>query len=658
MFKRLWNFNYLYVVLLCVIGIQTVFLYFVSIPFFIASAVLFAIMTAVTATKILTVKKQFNELINSMNEELNNAASNALTTFSLPTIIVSSDDEIVWYNSAFSDKISSNPDALIGKNITEMIGESGFNELGEKRHSTIFYNEKTYDVYLSVHKLDSDIEQKIYCFVDFSELRRISKEYKLSRPIIALIAVDNLDDLTHNMRDSERNSVSSKIQNTLEDWFSSANGFSRKFSGERYIFIFEERDLNTYISNKFDILNRVRSIDLGDMGKATISIGIGCGNNLRESEEQAHQALDMALGRGGDQVAIKKRDNTFQFFGGLAGANEKRTRVRTRIVASALLELINSSEQVVLMGHKFADLDCYGSAFALCSAIKKHTGTKATVVIDKKTSLVYPLYERISALGSDLMIESSENIMDKVNKQTLLIILDTHRPSMLECPELLDLAGTTVVIDHHRKSVDHISNAVIFYHETSASSTAEMVSELLQYICENAVGRAEAEALLSGITLDTRNFCLNTGVRTFEASAFLRRRGADPIAVKKLFADSMENYKAKNSIISTAEQYREYAIAFNSNTDISNEEIKIISSQAADELLNISGVKASFVLSQIDDYINISARSFGEINVQLIVEKLGGGGHRNMAACQIKDVDFNIAKNMLIEAIDKLEEEN
>lgn len=656
MFKKLWNFNALYLVLLCFGGLQTICLFFVSKPLFLASLILLCILAVVTVVRMITTGRRFDDLINSMNEDLNNAASNALTSFVLPILIVSETDEIVWYNSRFAEQVNTDSDGLIGQNINQLLGENGSRDMREKRHATITYGNRIYDVYESVHMLDGEIEQKIYCFIDLTDLRRTASEYQLSRLLVAFIAIDNLDDLTRNMRDSERNTVSSRIQKVLEDWFATTNGFSRKLSGERYIFIFEERDLISFTAAKFEILGRIRSIDFGERGHATVSIGIGHGKNLRECEEQAAQALDMALGRGGDQVAIKKLDHSFQFFGGISGANEKRTRVRTRIVASALLELIQSSEQVVLMGHKFADLDCFGSAYALCSAIRKHTETPAYIAIRQKNALVHPLFDRIRTLGGDLMITEPEQLLERVNKQTLLIIVDTHRSMMLECPELLDLAGTVVVIDHHRKSVDHIANAVIFYHESAASSASEMVSELLQYISESAVGRAEAEAMLSGIMLDTRNYCMHTGVRTFEASAFLRRRGADPVAVKKLFADSMEHYKMKNAIIATAEQHNAYAIAMH-ESDISPEEIRIISSEAADELLNIAGVKASFVISRLPDHINISARSFGEINVQLIMERLGGGGHRTMAACQLLEQDMNEVKNLLIDAIHQQEED-
>ena len=657
MFKKLWNFNFLYIILLAFSAVQTALMFFLSEIFFYFSLILLVVLAVITFVKIFTVKRKVHDLIGAINDENDNTASNALSGFNLPVLIVSENDEIVWFNTRFYDTVNSDVDILVGENIASVVGTKGMEELKNSHYSTISYGNKIFDVYETEYPLNSTI-QRILCFVDLTTLRKTASEYKLSRPVMAFIVIDNLDDLTHNMRDGERNNVSSKIQNVLEDWFSTVNGISRKLSGERYLFIFEERDLISFTSSKFEILNRIRSIDFGDRGKATISIGIGHGNTFHECEEQASQALDMALGRGGDQVAIKKKDNSFQFFGGISNSNEKRTRVRTRIVASALLELINNSDRVVLMGHKFADLDCYGAAYALCSAIRKHTDTPAVIAMDKKTSLVHPLFERINSLGGDLMIADYRSIEHMITKNTLLIVLDTHRCQMLECADALSNVGNVVVIDHHRKSVDHIANAVIFYHETSASSASEMVCELLQYISETAVGRAEAEAMLAGIVLDTRNYCMNTGVRTFEASAFLRRRGADPIAVKKLFADTMEHHKDKNSIIATAEQYKNYAIAINENSELPTYQLRIISSQAADELLNISGVKASFVMSYVEDMINISARSYGEVNVQLIMEALGGGGHRTMSACQIKEKDFNIAKQMLLNAIDKNEEEN
>lgn len=656
MFKKLWNFNFLYIILLSFSAVQTLSLFFLSKQFFYVSLAIFVLLAVITFTRIFTVKRKVNDLIDSINDECDNTASNALSSFNIPVLIVSEEDEIVWFNSCFYNTISQEVDGLVGKSIIDVLGEKGTEDLKKSHYATISYSNRIFDVYETEHNLNSTV-QRILCFIDLTTLRKTASEYKLSRPVAAFIAIDNLDDLTRNMRDGERSNVASKIQNVLEDWFSTVNGISRRLSGERYLFIFEERDLISFTSNKFEILNHIRSIDFGDRGKATISIGIGHGKSLRECEEQASQALDMALGRGGDQVAIKKIDNTFQFFGGLSGGNEKRTRVRTRIVASALLELINSSDQVVLMGHKFADLDCYGAAYALCSAIRKHTDTPAIIALDQKTALVSSLFDRITSFGGDLMITDYRSMEHLITKNTLLIVLDTHRCQMLEYADILNKVDTVVVIDHHRKAVDHIANAVIFYHEASASSASEMVCELLQYISEGSVGRAEAEAMLAGIMLDTRNYCINTGVRTFEASAFLRRKGADPIAVKKLFADTMEHHKFKTSVIATADQYKNYAIAINDN-DLQPQQMRVVSAQTADELLNISGVQASFVISRLENIINISARSYGDVNVQLIMENLGGGGHRTMAACQLNEKDFQVAKQQLLNAIDKFEEEN
>ena len=310
MFKKLWNFNFLYMILLAFCAVQTVLLFFLSKNFFYISLALFAVLAIITFVKIFTVKQRVHDLIGSINDEYDNTASNALSAFNIPVLIVSENDEIIWFNNHFAQTVNDKADVLVGESIIDIVGEKGAEELKCSHYATVSYANKIFDVYETEHILNSTT-QRILCFIDLTKLRKTASEYKLSRPVAAFIVIDNLDDLTHNMRDGERNNVSSKIQNVLEDWFSTANGISRKLSGERYLFIFEERDLISFTSNKFEILNRVRSIDFGDRGRATISIGIGHGNNFRECEEQASQALDMALGRGGDQVAIKKKDNSF-----------------------------------------------------------------------------------------------------------------------------------------------------------------------------------------------------------------------------------------------------------------------------------------------------------------------------------------------------------
>lgn len=653
MFKKIWGLHYIYILLICFSGIQTAVSYFLNKPVFYIFLIAFLLVFSLAIFNLVYMSKKINSFIKSINADLDSTTSNALSFFNLPVMIASSSNEIIWFNSKFVKEINNTAENLVGKNLEEFLGNRAFDNLQKHQKATFSFENHILDAYQTVYTIGGE-EQKILCFVDLTELRKTATEYKLSRPVVAFVAIDNLDDITRDLRDSERNSVISKIQNVLEDWFATVSGISHRLSGEKYLFVFEERDLISFTSNKFDVLNRVRNIDFGDKGSATVSIGIGLGSTFKSCEHKAAQALDMALGRGGDQVAIKDKENSFKFFGGISGGNQASTRVRARMAASTIFNMIKNSENIVLMGHKFADLDCFASAYALCSAIKKTTDKPAVVALNKETSLINNLLNRLKSLGADNYILEPEKVLPTVDKTTLLIILDTHRKALLESPEIFAKAGTVIIIDHHRKAVDFINDSALFYHDPASSSSCEMVSEILQYISYNAVGKPEAEALLSGICLDTKNFSVNTGVRTFEASAYLRKRGADTIAVKKLFADSIEGYKIKNSVISSAKQFGNYVIAIN-DAELPDEEKRIVSSSAADELLNISGVSASFVISKLGDVMNISARSYGDINVQLIMEKLGGGGHRNMAACQIAENDYNNVKTMLINAINSVE---
>ena len=402
------------------------------------------------------------------------------------------------------------------------------------------------------------------------------------------------------------------------------------------------------------MLDEVRELKFGD-SSATLSIGVGQGGgSMSECEEMAKQALDMALGRGGDQTVVKMPNNEYKFFGGVSGALEKHNKVRARIISNTLKSLIMQASNVILMGHRFADLDSLGSCIAMASAVST-LGRQPYIVMDKTKTMAGSLVDRADALGVQCNIVSGADVMQVIDKQTLLIICDVHRPSFLDSPEVYDHCQNVVVIDHHRKAVDFINDAVIFYHETAVSSVCEMVTEMLQYMCPKSVGPFEAEALMSGIMLDSRNFVLNTGVRTFEASAFLRNRGADPVTVKKMFAGSMETYKLRAEIVGSAELYDDdCAIAIN---DTVNENTRLASAQAADEMLGISGVLGSFVVCRYGSEFNICARSLGCMNVQVIMEKLGGGGHRTMAACQLRVDSFEDAVEQLKHAIDQYKKE-
>ena len=385
-----------------------------------------------------------------------------------------------------------------------------------------------------------------------------------------------------------------------------------------------------------------------------MSIGIGRGEStLAQSEVSARQALDMALGRGGDQAVVKNK-TLYEFYGGVSKGVEKRTKVKTRMVANALSELIANSDRVLVMGHKFGDLDCVGAAVGMAYAIRS-IGKKADVVIDRNKNLANILVDMVEQQGNeDLFIDPQEAIF-RITPNTLLIVCDTHTENLLESEEVYRKCKTVAVIDHHRKMVNHIENAVIFYHEPYASSASEMVAELVQYMGDNCrINSVVAQALLSGIMLDTRNFVLKTGVRTFEAAAYLKRIGADTVIVRKLFASTMDSYQRKSRIVAAAQIYKGCAVA---ESEYSGEDMRIVAPQAADELLGIDNVDASFVLYETDGVVNISARSMGAINVQIIMEKLGGGGHHTMAGAQIKGIESEKVRQMLLESIDRYFEE-
>ena len=646
--KNFWGLSTLYYIMIGVMVAQTVISAFFDMRIFVVLLVFTLAVIGFAIYRLANMQRYMRNLLSGISSSLDSSGSEVLEGFSIPVMVVSENDEILWYNDAFRNILLGGDD-IFGHDLSEIVGEEARELLAGNKQTNITYDGRIFSVFQSVSHI-SGVTQRVFYFVDETKLRRTAEEYALSRPAVCLIAIDNLDEVAQGARDSEKAAISSDVEIEIENWAAPGDGIMRKLTGERFMIILEERHLRDMMNSRFNILDRVRQMDFGARGHATLSIGVGRGgDSLRECEEMAGQALDMALGRGGDQAAVKDKNNDYQFFGGVSKAVEKRTRVRTRVVASALRELIEGSDNVIVMGHRFADLDCFGAAFALWSAVRS-MGKEAVVVMEREASMALPLLDRIEAAGITGCVCSGRDILPHIGRKTLLIVVDTHRAGFVDSPEVYKACKTVVVIDHHRKAVDFIDNAVIFYHETFASSACEMVSELLQYMSEKSVGRLEAEALLSGIMLDTRNYVLHTGVRTFEASAFLRNRGADPVEVKRLFAGSMQVYQQKAAVVSGVQVYEDCAVAVN---EVEDGFTRIASAQAADELLNIEGVKGSFVLFRNGDEINISARSLGLMNVQLIMERLGGGGHQTMSACQLKNVDFDEALERLLAAINE-----
>ncbi len=572
------------------------------------------------------------------------------TLKSVPFLCVAFDESgnVFWFNDRFSDDFFKNGRSA-SENISDILGERTLDIVSRKTDTLSADSGKKYAVYCTCTTDKNEKTIYIVYLVENTELRDIEKKYYETRPSAVLITVDTVDEIRQNFKDSECGAIFGRIEETVDNWATKFGCVSKKLSTGRFFVIAEEKSLNEMVEDKFKILEYVRNLSYADKKvNATLSVGIGKENDFLSSNDAAKAALEMAQSRGGDQVAIKS-GNDYTFFGGVSAGPERSNKVRTRIVATSFSELIAGCDNVVVMGHRYADLDAFGAAVGIMSIVKS-LKKSVNIVINKETALALPLIKRVEQAGLGDSLISPEKAKYVVARNTLLVVVDTHKPHFTECPELLEKTNKIVVIDHHRKSVNHIQNAVLFFHASYASSTCEMVTELAQYIGNvSPIDSLTAEALLSGIMLDTRSFILHTGVRTFEAAAYLKSRAADTVEVKKLFSNDMNVYKYRNQIIDSAFTYRNCAISI---ADIKTENIRLVTSQAADEMLNIDGVKASFVLFEDDGAVCISTRSFGEMNVQVVMEKFGGGGHRTMAAVQLEDTTVEQVLEQLEKEID------
>lgn len=618
-----------------------------------ASWVLFGIAVVASVAigvQIYIASKNIKKYLLYMDKEISVTEKESLYNFPAPSVIVDENMIIVWYNKSFSQRVFSEKEAY-GEYLTSLV-DVDVNKLFTKNGVMISHDGRIYRMVASKTEGRTSNLSMIY-FEDITKYKALETEHFLSHPSVILIMIDNYDDLLSNIKESEKANILVKIEELLEQFMDRTTGILRKVSSDKFVVVIEERHLQEMLDNRFDILDKARAIKVGDRMSVTLSIGVGRGGDtLNQSEVLAKQAMDMALGRGGDQCAVKTA-NGFEFFGGVSKGIEKQTKVKTRIIATALSELIDVSRNVFIMGHRFGDLDSVGSATGLAAAIRRK-GKPAHVVVDYDRNLARKLIGYIRDNDIPDLYITPNQALASVDENTLLIVVDTHSPDFVDSKDLLEACRQVVVIDHHRKMVNHIDNAVIFHHEPYASSASEMVAELIQYFGDNArVSSQEAEALLSGIMLDTKNFVMRTGVRTFEAAAFLRKLGADTVAVKNLFSSSMETYQLKCQLVENAVIHEKCAVAC---TNVKSDDIRIAAPQASDELLGISGVNASFVLYEMSGIVNISARSYGAYNVQLIMEALGGGGHQTMAGVQLKDVGVEQARDMLIHAINKYKE--
>lgn len=608
-------------------------------------------VTALVALLVVAAR-DYVKNVSRLAEKLTSSQKESLYNFPAPTVIINEDDEVVWTNMLF-DKIVTDGDETYGVKISEIFEidlEKSLSDEGCK----ICKNDRFYNVHGLVNKTEDGKLTLLY-LNDVTKMTELEYEYEQSRQTVMMVVIDNYEELLQNAKESEKSHTVVEIEKLIENFVESTTGIARKVSSDRFMVVVEERYLSQMIKNKFSaILDKAREIQVGDKGYVTLSVGVGHGaKNLSESEKFARQGLDMCLGRGGDQVALKTKDG-FEFFGGVSMGVGKTTKVKTRIIANAITDLISTSGTVFVMGHKMGDMDSIGSATGLCAAVRS-MGCEAFVVVDKERNLAKSLINHIEKNDTDNMYVTPTEALTYMDETSIVVIVDTHNPDFVDSFEVYKNARKVVVIDHHRKMVKHIDDAVIFFHEPQASSVSEMVTELIQYFGDKVrLTTPQAEGLLAGIMLDTKNFVMKTSSRTFEAAAFLKLVGADTITVKKLFSNSIDTYQQKSMLITNSEIYQRCAVA---TARASSPAMRVAAPQAADELLGIKGVDASFVMYEEGGVVYVSARSMGKFNVQIIMEALGGGGHATMSGAQLKSTLTNV-KEMIFNAIDEYVENN
>lgn len=645
--RKSWTVTPIFLVLVVAILGMAIFSFRWNIYIFIAEMFVALISIVIAIIGITGFQGYVGKVVKRAAKGLDKENLSYMESFPIPIVITGEKEDVVWFNTKFKNLICNGRDAT-GDFIKQYIPNTTVQRIVESGSADVIYADRRYTV------LGCDISgTTLLYFIDDTYYKETAQEYVKSRPVVATIVFDNYAEFESEVNDEENAYVQLSVDNTLQKWAVKYSGLYKKLKGGRYLVLLEERALETLVEEKFTILQEIKNIKQAESVKRepTISIGIGrSGSSFKECDLWSRSALEMALGRGGDQVAIKTKEN-FQFFGGVLGSVAKVDKVRTRVIAASLTEHIKTSDHVLIMGHKNSDLDCVGSAIGLWSSITKDLEKPAHVVVCKKQSLAKSLIDATIDGGNGNMFMEPNEALSSFTDRTLLIVVDTHIPTILEEPKLYEKCKRVVVIDHHRMMVNHISNSLVFFHEPYASSTAEMATELIQYMGDKGLTRLEADALLAGITLDTKNFVLKTGVRTFEAAAYLRKKGADTVKVKKMFSNSLDTYKAKYELVSQSEIIHNCAIACAKED---SKDIRLSAAQAADELLSIHSVQASFVMYKYDGAVNISARSLGAVNVQIIMEALGGGGHQTMAGAQIKDVTIEQMRGTLVDVIKNL----
>ena len=626
-----------------------------SIPLAVLEAVVVLILGLYTRTSGHKRRREITKYIENITGNVDVATKDTMVNSPLPMVIFRPEsDDIIWTNDRFL-RLTDDREHLFDAKLSSVVPGFDTRWLLEGKNECpdhVSFCGRRFVVYghlVRTGDKGGGFLATTY-WLDVTELCETRDKYLASRPVMAVLLLDNYEDLMKNLTENERSAIYSEINARLDAWVADTHGMLRRVERDRYYYIFEEQYLARFIEKKFDILDTIRQVSNPSGIAATFSIGVGKdGGSFQELMQFANLSIEMALSRGGDQAVVRNQF-TFEFYGGRSKETEKRTKVKSRVMANALSALVADSSQVFIMGHKSPDNDCMGAAAGVC-AIARKKGVPAHIIREAGSPPAKVLMDKLTHLEEyqDCFLSAQEALLLADNR-SLVVVVDTNRPEQVQSLDLVQSCNRVAVIDHHRRAATYIEGAALNYHEPYASSASELVTELLQYIADPTdLTRAEAEALLAGIVLDTKNFTMRTGGRTFEAAAFLRRAGADTAEVKKLFQNDLEGTIAKYAIIQNAKLYREkIAIAVVDHTVG-----RIVAAQAADELLNIIGIDTSFVLYPDGERVIISARSMGDTNVQVILEKLGGGGNAAAAGGQISGKSLSQVATELSHAIDQ-----
>ena len=647
---------------LILIAILLIILCINDTSYIVPSIVIYALIIIYS---LWTNNKRRDELtrhIQDLTVNVDSTVKSSLVNSPFPLILMETSGNIIWKSSKFVTEFA-NTDIVgvvkgLAKEIKLDILESKFNKEEIKNQSIereITIGKKTYKVlgeYVKSKKKKQNEYMMTLYFLDNTEKLNLEQELKDKENCIGIITIDNYEEMVQMLPDEKKSLILAEIEKNIYDWTANIGGLLVKTDRKTYMYFFNQKELENLKENKFDILDKVKEIDTDETVSLTLSIAVSNeGETNSDKYKSAQTAMDIVLGRGGDQAVIRENEK-YTFFGGRTLEVEKRTKVKARTVARALEQIILESKDVMIMGHINADIDCMGSSLGIYR-LAKDLGKEAYIVNNTTGETISSFIEALKEEKeyNDVLLNKSE-ALNKISEETLLVVVDTHKKSYVEVPELLEKTNKIVIIDHHRRSPDFIENAILSFHEVYASSAAELVTEILQYV-ETKVNLTtiETEGLYAGIMMDTKNFTFKTGVRTFEAAAYLRKKGVDILRVKKWFQSNLENYNLIAEIVRNAEIVKEsIAISIYEKED---KNANLICAKAADELLTISDITASFVLGKQGDKICVSGRSIGDINVQLILEKLGGGGHITVAGAQIEEMTIEEAKQELIAQINE-----